>query len=91
MTTVVHIDDAPADGYYIGRGSPAGNPFVIGRDGNRGEVLAKFRQYIRYRVDLLDLFRSLRGRTLICHCKPKDCHGDIIAEIADDPYADLLG
>jgi len=27
--------------------------------------------------------RELRGKILGCHCKPKACHGDILAEIAD--------
>ena len=29
---------------YIGRGSPWGNPYVIGKDGNRTEVIARYRK-----------------------------------------------
>ena len=29
-------------GYYIGRPSPLGNPFEIGRDGTRDDVIAKY-------------------------------------------------
>lgn len=31
---------------YIGGGSIWGNPFIIGRHGNREEVIAQYRQYI---------------------------------------------
>jgi hypothetical protein len=26
---------------------------------------------------------ELKGKTLICFCKPSLCHGDVLAEIAD--------
>ena len=31
---------------YIGRGSPYGNPFVIGKDVTREEVIEKFRLFL---------------------------------------------
>jgi hypothetical protein len=34
-------------GEYVGRPSPLGNPWVIGRDGTREEVLAKYRAWLR--------------------------------------------
>ena len=37
-TKVVHCKRAPFD-IYIGRPSKWGNPFVIGRDGNREQVI----------------------------------------------------
>jgi len=45
-----HTHSIPAGAVYIGRGSPWGNPFVIGRDGNRAEVIAKYEAWIRYYV-----------------------------------------
>lgn len=70
---------------YIGRGSGFGNPFVIGRDGTRAEVIAKFRLWfgsadgesLRNR-----LRRNFGHRSLVfgCHCKPEDCHGDVYVE-----------
>jgi len=41
-----------AAGEYIGRPSPLGNPFKIGRDGNREEVIAKYRAWIEEQLDL---------------------------------------
>ena len=35
-----------ADRVYVGRPSKWGNPFVIGRDGTREEVIAKYRDWI---------------------------------------------
>jgi len=35
---------------YIGRPSKWGNPFVIGRDGSRADVIAKYRTWISFRT-----------------------------------------
>ncbi|BCM24347.1 DUF4326 domain-containing protein [Methyloradius palustris] len=69
---------------YIGRKSPWGNPFIIDKDGNREEVIAKYRTHF-YETILKDESKrkallSLKGKKLGCHCKPLACHGDVIAE-----------
>jgi|ERR1700739_175032 len=91
MTRVVHVYKERFD-IYIGRSwaqypeSIWHNPFHLGKDGNRKEVLAKYREYILGRPDLLALLPELRGKTLGCWCKPKyACHGDVLAELADAP------
>lgn len=68
---------------YIGRGSIWGNPFVIGRDGTRKEVISKYRDYLLSRPDLLALIPTLQGKVLGCFCKPSACHGDVLAALAD--------
>lgn len=74
-----HHGDAPSDAVYIGRGSPYGNPFVIGKDGNRAEVIAKYRVYLEADENLLNKVKTeLKGKNLLCFCKPAGCHGDII-------------
>lgn len=76
---VVHCKKEPYD-VYIGRPSKWGNPFQIGRDGTREEVLEKYSKYIR----TSDLpINTLRGKTLGCWCKPHACHGDILMELAN--------
>ena len=82
MTKVVHCKKEPYD-IYIGRPSKWGNPFKIGRDGTREEVLEKYRKYLLSNKQLLRDVFVLKGKTLGCWCKPKGCHGDILAEIAD--------
>ena len=60
------------------------NPFKIGKDGTREEVITKFRQYILTRPDLLAAIPTeLKGKTLGCWCKPDACHGDVYVELAD--------
>jgi hypothetical protein len=82
MTQVVHCKHAPYD-VYIGRPSKWGNPFRIGRDGTRVEVIEKYRRWLQTQPHLLAALPELRGKTLGCWCKPKPCHGDVLAELAD--------
>ena len=57
---------------------------LLGRDGDREEVLHKYRRWLLARPQLIDRARrELRGKTLGCFCKPLLCHGDVLAEIAD--------
>ncbi|RWK52772.1 MAG: DUF4326 domain-containing protein, partial [Mesorhizobium sp.] len=47
------VGKAPAPGrVYIGRPSKWGNPFVIGPDGSRAEVIAKYRAWIASQPEL---------------------------------------
>lgn len=82
MTKVIHIRNrtGSSDEVYIGRGSKWGNPFVIDRDGNRETVIEKYKEYI-LGTELPDQIELLRGKTLICYCKPKACHGDVLIEL----------
>lgn len=66
---------------FIGRPSKWGNPFIIGKDGTRQEVLEKYRQYILNKPELLKDLHELKGKTLGCYCKPFPCHGDILEEL----------
>lgn len=80
-TTVVHCKRESYD-VYIGRPSKWGNPFVIGRDGSREEVIRKYEQWIvQQRLLLLSLF-ELRGKRLGCFCAPLACHGDVLVRLA---------
>jgi hypothetical protein len=73
------------EGYdvYIGRGSKWGNPFVIGKDGTREEVIDKYRVWIMSQPPLLNEIQELKGKVLGCFCKPKACHGDVIVELLE--------
>ncbi|WP_443083725.1 DUF4326 domain-containing protein [Vibrio sp. VB16] len=69
---------------YIGRGSPWGNPYPIGIDGDdRNEVLRKYKYDFDY-DNFLNITKvgmlALAGKRLGCFCKPDDCHGDFIAD-----------
>lgn len=79
---VVHCKKEPYD-VYIGRPSKWGNPFVIGRDGTRDQVVEKYKTWINTQRELLDDVRSLCGLTLGCWCRPLACHGEVLKELAD--------
>lgn len=68
---------------YIGRPSKWGNPFVIGRDGSRAEVIAKYRAWIVVQPTLMNALDELRSRDLVCWCAPLACHGDVLVELAN--------
>ena len=88
-TKVVNVRNASKNSYwYIGRPSVYGNPFMIGRDGSREEVIAKYRTYFYGRVASDSWFKNevdkLRGKNLGCYCAPCACHGDIIKEYLEN-------
>jgi uncharacterized protein DUF4326 len=79
-----HHKDAPKDAVYVGRPSRWGNPFVIGKDGNREEVIAKYRKFIQEWSGIRNyLIQELKGKDLVCWCAPKPCHADVLLEIAN--------
>ena len=76
---------------YIGRQSYGyqdqgwGNPFTIGRDGSREEVIQKYEQWLRAQPKLMaKAKRDLKGKVLACWCAPSACHGDVLAHIANE-------
>jgi hypothetical protein len=76
---------------YIGRPSKWGNPFVIGPDGSREDVIQKYRAWLYSRPDIMaEARRELKGQDLLCYCAPKTCHGDVLLGIANDDPAELL-
>ena len=80
---VVHCKRARHD-VYIGRPSKWGNPFAIGPDGSRDEVIERFRAHLLAKPELVaDAKRELRGKVLGCWCAPKACRGDVLAGVAN--------
>ena len=74
-------DGIPAGAVYIGRPSKWGNPFVIGKDGTRKEVIQKYREWLSQHPELIEAARrELAGKDLVCYCAPKACHGDVLIE-----------
>jgi hypothetical protein len=76
-------------GIYIGRPSALGNPFVIGRDGDRAAVIRKYQAWLAEQLknaksaasfELQRLAKQAEQRDicLVCWCAPEPCHGDII-------------
>ena len=96
-TTVVHFKKEPYD-VYIGRGSIWGNPFthlttetkaqfVVA---TREEAIAKYREWLMCQPELLKQIPTLRSKVLGCWCRPKSCHGDVLAEMANKDMRESL-
>ena len=86
---VVHMKREPYD-VRIDRQTHWGNPFVIGKDGNREQVIAKYRAWIMEpdNAHMIEYAKKqLRGKVLGCWCAPKPCHGDVLLEIANQTEA----
>jgi hypothetical protein len=84
-------------GIYIGRssryraGSVLGNPYFLGKDGNREQVCDKYEAWIYEEYskrggvynELHRLVRKVREEgelTLTCFCAPERCHGDMVSQ-----------
>ena len=95
MTKVIHIKDSPKDWknnpdyVYIGRSGKGlngfyGNPFRLYNETERIECLERFTKWFIMRLDDDKEYKQkileLKGKTLICFCKPALCHGDVIAD-----------
>lgn len=85
--------DAPLSARYCGRGTPWGNPFVVGgwwplkgRRMTRDDVCDRFRDE---RLPNLDV-SELRGLDLECHCVPLRCHCNDIIRKANPGYEEAL-
>jgi hypothetical protein len=80
---------------YIGRGSVLGNPFTSIKDrATKAEFISDnpiedFQKYLEDKIaqkdkkicDELNRIYKMEEVNLVCFCKPKPCHGDIIKEI----------
>lgn len=60
-----------------------GNPFVIGRDGSRDDVIAKHAEWLLRQPRLMAAIHELQGKDLMCCCAPLPCHGDILLRLAN--------
>lgn len=87
-TDVYDVDIGRADGgashmmnTEIGEPGWLGNPYPVSNYSCE-ESIANYREDFYARIHQHDEFREaveeLRGLTLACWCKPKDCHGDVI-------------
>lgn len=92
MIVINHVREF-LPGFYIGRGSPLGNPFQIGKHGTREEVIVKFEEWFENALTVHApsaqsiAFQQLREELaefglvrLNCFCHPQACHGHVIGE-----------
>ena len=68
---------------YVGRPSKWGNPFALGRDRSRDEVISNYRCWVVTQTDLMNSLDELRGKDLICWCAPFACHAEVLRKLAN--------
>jgi hypothetical protein len=92
MTRVANLrHETLGDAVYVGRampqrglaGSAFANPYRVGQDGTRAEVIEKYQRWIVRQPLLLASLHELRGRRLACWCSPEPCHADVLIELVD--------
>lgn len=92
--TVVNKYKEPFD-VYIGRGSKWGNPYSHQENTlaqfkveTREESIEKYKEYLLEGEGkrLLNDLHELKGKKLGCYCKPKTCHGDILAQLTNEKF-----
>ena len=90
------VHGVPRGAVYVGRPTKWGNPFVIGPDGDRDEVVRKYEDWARSRPRLVEAARrELAGHDLVCWCAPQRCHADVLKAIASEDdeglYCEVCG
>ena len=95
MVTVGNIKNYKGgDMIRVDRSSCLGNPFKIGKDGNREQVIAKYEEYFAERVqdknsafvkELRRIYQLAKSRDILlgCWCYPEHCHADVIKDFID--------
>lgn len=86
------METVPPD-FYIGRPSPLGNPFIIGKDGIREAVIWKYEKWLQKKVyealfsnelqRMIKTYEEFGVVNLWCWCSPLPCHGDVIKKIIE--------
>jgi uncharacterized protein DUF4326 len=73
----------PPNSVYIGRPSKWGNPFYLGKDQAREEVIDTYYEYVIDNALLMESLYELVDKDLICWCAPLPCHGDVLLMLAN--------
>jgi hypothetical protein len=88
----INLQKEPFD-VRIDRKSKWGNPFVMGRDGNRDDVCEKHKAWLWQEIKAVKVsmheLAALKGKKLGCHCAPLRCHGDTLSSAVDWAHSKL--
>lgn len=76
--------NVPLDAVYVGRPTMWGNPFEIGKDGTREEVIEKYRIFVQDHPGFREKIKKLKGKDLVCWCSPEACHANVLMEVANE-------
>ena len=75
-------------------GSPVGNPFVVGKDGDRdaccdayekyvnsGQIWVENKEFVEWINERIWEYQQRKDIELVCGCKPQRCHGDTLRKL----------
>lgn len=64
------------------------NPFKIGKDGTRDEVIQKYKNYITEKIKTNNSLKlelvNMKNKNLGCWCAPERCHGYVLLDLIDE-------
>jgi len=86
-TDLATIKWAEERGLFIrcDRSSEWGNPYEMGKDGDRDQVCYNYKyHYIQYKPSLLNKINELKGKALGCWCAPEKCHCETLKSLAEN-------
>ena len=70
---------------FPSRQSNFANPFKLGKDGTREEIINKYKVYITNKLDNDKFLRqeliNMKGKKLGCWCYPAPCHGNVLLDL----------
>lgn len=77
----------------VDRATRWGNPFRLGRDGDRARVVQLYREWLWEEVQAgrvgLHALAALHGKDLGCWCAPRQCHADVLTRAAAWAHKEL--
>lgn len=80
----------PAGAIYVGRPTKWGNPYKVQMGQGATDrakyqsVVNMYREWLLGQPHLVDAIKDeLKGKDLVCWCKPMPCHADVLLEIAN--------
>lgn len=78
-----HKDKIPEGAVSIMRPGKWGNPYVIGIDGTRAQVIEMYRQWLWRKINTSEVkflieLAELNRKQVVCCCYPLPCHGDVL-------------
>ncbi len=75
----------PSGTIPVDRSTKYGNPFLLGRDGDRDTICNKYEKYIQQNPHLIVAAKKeLKGKDLVCWCAPLRCHAETLLRIANE-------
>lgn len=93
---IINVKSGKSYDIYCGRANKTynlessiwANPFVIGRDGDRKQVINKYRLWINSQPDLLRKLSEIKGKRLACWCNYpiEDCHLSVLHDLANSKW-----